>query len=298
MNEEYLAIVNSARELAIDLSPVSAFSLSLEQGLNVFITSDGISIEDVLYTFAQLPKVYNLVNRLKEVYPSAVFTFPEFYIPLEYTSNLAYIDQVIPDEIDLGDEAAGYPTELNFTLNNFFSNETINKLIYSFLENYPAYGCAEDISTEEIAGEVKGYDFNDITRASLWVSFWLLEEKKKTLYSSPAYKSTYGNSDSSFLTTDKAITTSVGNAFTVTETQKDDGMNADGFTSLWGDKESLLSKTQLYIRTKYELLFKDFSLRDNSGVSILIPDLKAWRPFDYENNTQLSDVTRSILQQD
>lgn len=280
----YDKIVVSARELAIDLSPVSAFNGSSEQGLTVSVSDAGIAINGDLYTFEDLPKIYNFIGKLKEKVSDIVITTPELYLPLEPTTNLQHISKTDTKE------------PVNFILNNFFSEETINKVLYNYFEHYYYFGYVENDSTEEITSEVSNYDFVDIKRIVLWTAFYLIEEKRKAIYSSPAYKDKYGNSDDAFINTDKRIRTTVGDSFTVDESPKEDGMDADGFTSLWGDKESFLVKTQLYIRREYELLFKDYSLRDNSGVSIYTPSSKIWRPYTHDNNTELSDVTKAILQ--
>jgi len=180
-------------------------------------------------------------------------------------------------------------------LGSFFSEQTINKVIYTYYTYYKGYDYLDTMSTEEITAEIADYELIDFIHLTLWVSFYLVEMKRMIFASSDAYKDPYGYSDKSFMSSDKTINTQVGTAFTVTENQKSDGKDAEGFTSLWGDSESYMSKHQIYIRTRFEKMFKDFSLRDNTGISTNIPMYKSWDKATWNGGGSLEDAVVEIL---
>ena len=122
-----------------------------------------------------------------------------------------------------------------------------------------------------------------------------MEEKRKIISSHKISSGTIDvlNQDT-FLNTDKTITTRVGEVFTITENPKSNN-STDGFSSLWGDQDTYLAKLQLYIRGRFEQLYKDFSLRDNCAVSSSIPLDKHWFPFDYGYRNSLSELATTVL---
>jgi hypothetical protein len=278
----YDQVLTSCRELSLSVSPVPALVV-LGQDLIVSKDSDYLTINGTQFPLEDIVKIYNLYQLFQK--EGVKIDVPAIYIPLEFVRHVEDFSFTLAD----GDDPK------NIMLRSFFSNETINEVIFRYFVNYKGFDYLDTMSTEEISDELKDYELIDDIHLSLWTSFYLIEKKRMIFSSAEAYKDPYGYSDKTFIASDKTISTQVGSAFTVTENQKSAGKDTEGFTALWGDSDSYLSKQQLYIRTKFEKMFHDYSLRDNTGVSSNIPLIKDWKPFEWARGDSLSNLTTEIL---
>ena len=98
-----------------------------------------------------------------------------------------------------------------------------------------------------------------------------------------------------FKNTNIDTTTRVGDVFTEMEKTDESGTGLDGFTSLWGDKYSYLTKLQLYIRSMFEKQFQDYSLRDNAMISQTFTMDKTWERSSWINPHLFSNDTYGVL---
>lgn len=269
---DYQQSLKLVREVVLDISPVQCFKVS-GQGFVFSKDSSGIVVDTETFTFAQMQKQYDLLYKLREKEISV---------------------EILPDYIATGDNLE--LTDFNFPdLNSprviekrsYFPLSDIDNLYSEYFMNYIEFDGVPK-TVESIFNQL---DYLEKRRLVLWVAYYLVD-RKRMYYASSSEMIRLQSSDSggscgnegTFKNTDTSITTRIGDVFSMTEKIDESGKGLEGFTSLWGDKYSYLSKLQLWIRDRFEKQFKDYSLRDNAMISQSFSLEKAWRPYQWTDS--------------
>jgi len=268
---EYSKILKGIREKVFDIYPVTAFYISkASQGIFVEYKSvtSTLTIDSEVTQLSGSEKLYEFTNIL--IAGGIEVTSAELSNPLANISLLNSFSYTLTTE------------KQKIVQKNMFSDEFITEYIYKFLtiffKNCYAIDTADivaDDSIETVKKEVESFEPLLTKKLILWVAFFLFEEKRKLLTALAKYEGCK-LSDEEYINVSKVITTTVGSAFSVVETEREKGTGEQGFTVLWGDANNRLVKEQLFIRGDYERLFKDYSLRDNVIISSVVPVCKIW----------------------
>jgi len=285
-NLSYNQALRSIREIILDTNPVQCFKVS---GQDFLFKKDAteVALDSDTYTFTEVEKYYDLMDKLRskevnvEILPDFVAT--EF---VRDTVNFNYPS--ITDEKTISRE-------------RYFSTYTIEKVIEEFYAYYcPYYGVPKTV-----ARIFEDLDYFDRRKLVFWVAYYLVDKKRMNYAASSEAIRLQNEADGEICGTDgqlknteTSITTRVGEVFSVTEKDKDDGKATEGFTSFWGDKYSYYTKLQLWIRDRFERQFKDFSLRDDAMISQSFTIEKGWENMAWINTMDFSKSTTDIMNPD
>ena len=268
------------RELVMDLGLVDCFK-AVGKDLNFFKDDTKIILgdEEHLIVDGEFDRLYDLVGLLVDKGLSIEFLID--YVPADGIQNLRDSD----DELSVNEP-------YTFKGKNYFSDEVIEALMVDFFEQNMVYD-GKPRTVEEIFNQLC---YMEKRRLIFWVSYWLID-RKRMLYASAKNLISTANGDCGVDLVNKVVTTTtrIGEVFTENETVEADGSGADGFTALWGDKYGYLTKLQLYIRTKYENLFGDYSLRDDSARVSSFSISKVWQNDAWIDTLGYSSDTYNIL---
>lgn len=290
----YAQIVTTIRELIFDVSPVACYSLT-KQGLSLAVDSNGYNFTGdttLSLLFEDNPKFYDMVVKFKQANLSLACVLSLDYIPNEYSNTTTEF-------------TGSLATEQTLYRPYYFSEETIVSFMYQYFVKYYDYEYAiywqELVGTTE-TGELEqmlsDLSLRETYKLILWVSFHLLEKQRMNVSSVSYLKKKNGETvdcENEFTNLRKTFSTKLGDTFTVNEDTEADGLGTEGFTSLWGDKYSYLTKLQLYVRTQLEKIYGDFSLRDNAINSVSFTLEKTWVANAYNDTISLSPFTKDIL---
>jgi len=279
-NISYAQAIRSIREIILDTGLVQCFKVS-GQGLPFKKTPSEVTLGTVIKPIsdAGVLKLYDLIALLveKEV---AVEILPD-YVATEYISGLFDFDyNLIAGETKI------------LKAKNYFSNSVIETVMIEFFSKFLSYDGHEH-TTESIFEKLNYFQKGKLI---LWVAYYLVD-RRRMFYASTSILigNANGATGSSFKNTTKEVTTRIGDVYTETERDSDNGKGLDGFTSLWGDQDSYLTRLQLYIRDKYEKLFNDFSLRDNAMISQTFTMVKTWENDAWLNTLGWSSDTYGLF---
>tara|TARA_Y100000034_G_scaffold29728_1_gene36150 strand:+ start:27894 stop:28871 length:978 start_codon:yes stop_codon:yes gene_type:complete len=311
---KYQEAFRTIRELIQDVNPVQAFKV-IGQGFSFVKNSQGFIINGNLYTFAQAPKFYDLSKILRSegldvrVMPSFVaseFTntlddviYPSDYTPPTFDENGDLLTEGAMPEVPEPEEGAEpvepVDGELILTRENYFSTPVIEKLMEDFCFDYLDFlGIPRTLST--IFG---GLEYYTKRKMIYWVAYYLIDRKRMNFASAQEMMRLNGddecNSSGELINKNEEITTKIGDSFTVRESINEEGKGVEGFTSLWGDQYSYLTKLQLWIRHRFEKQFKDFSLRDDCLITQSFFLEKGWEPSAYFDTINYSIYTEDLM---
>jgi len=285
----YEKLIEYIRENILDLNPVNALRV-IKQDLVLSISATELTTklgdaEPVVKPLSEISKLYKVVTYFQSL--GVEVRFYDLYIPLTESTNLSPITDV------------SLSSEVPLKIKNFFSIDQVHYKINEFFNyKYPYRGAdftADDyfLNLTDKETEFNSYEDFELRIIALWVSFFLLEDKKTILYASQSYENIQGTTEDSYVNTDKQITTRINDVFTITETpKKEEGDSA--ITSIWGDSDGFISKLQLSIRNKYEKLSNDFSLRNNPVIQSQIHLEKHWFQHAHDYKDQDTELSRTI----
>lgn len=286
----YDQTIVAIREAVLDLSPVSCFTVK-KQGFVLSALTDKLSfattvpdeVKEILY--ADNPKLYDVLLKCNEL--GIETGIEKGYVPNEQSKYIVPVEsKAITDAYMLKRK-------------NYFSVEEINVVITDFFWRFldKAFSCETPDDAQTMMDDYLCYA--DVQRMVLWVAFHLLEKRRMNQASADFLKQQ--NSEALDVCDDKVanitqqVTTRVGDSFTIVEQETDTGLGFEDFSALWGDKYAYLTKLQLYIRTRYEQLFGDFSLRESTVNSTSVVMEKYWQPYAYVDTHTLSELTTDVL---
>lgn len=284
----YVQAIRTIRELVLDTNPVPCFNVS-GQDLSFIKSASGFLLAGVSYPFADVPKFYDLLRilRAKQV---AIEILPDYVASeaTKYTEDFNYPS--ISDKKQVMRE-------------HYFSTDVMEELMISFFENYLPYDGVSR-TTEAIFNNMW---YMEKRRFVYWMAYYLIDRKRMN-YASVAEMIRLQNEangtgggcseDGELKNTEMTITTRIGEVFTATERIAESGNGMAGFTSLWGDKYSYLTKLQLWIRDRFEKQFKDFSLRDDCMISQTFTMEKKWQDSAWVDTINFNRDTIDFLQPD
>lgn len=285
----YEQAIRSIRELVLDTNPVRCLTVT---GQDFFFKKDsnGVVIAEKPFTFGEVGKFYELVEKLFEE-PKVTYGLTEDYVATEPVKTLNDVEFTL---------TSAEPTR-GLYRKQYFSNETIeNAMIEAFpyltcYVGYPRYTL--DIFNNDL-------DYFDRRKLVLLTAYFLLDRRRmQTATATELIRKTNEingvgdpcGGDGEIKNTSVSVTTRIGEVFTVNEKVEEDGKGLEGFTSLWGDKYSYLTKLQLYIRGLYEKQFGDFSLRDDAMRSSGFYLEKGWETSAWIDTINFSRTTLDIL---
>lgn len=280
----FQSALDSIREVSLDLNPVQCFSITTEQDFSFVKTDGGFTINEQEYSFGDIPKLYHLMNKLNDINGVTALPTPE-YVPTDYCTNLINVTINLTKDSD--------PKSVTLKRKNFFSQSVIEEIMSNFFgSNLPYDGVPKTVS------EIFDYlTYFDKQRMILWVAYYLIDRRRMMMASAGELMRINGMGDScgDFVNKNNTVTTSVGDVFSVTESIDETGKGLDGFTSLWGDKYSYLTKYQLWIRDRLEKQFKDYSLRDDVMINQSFSMVKGWEGDAWINTLRLSEFTEDLM---
>lgn len=262
----YSQAIRSIREIVLDVGLVQSFKVS---GLDLIFakTSQEVTIGSDAYNVGDdaILKLYDLIGLLVE--KKVVVTILPDYVATEYTSGL--INFEIPNIL--------VPEEGHIIQSkNYFTDEIIESVMIDFFARSMSYDGRER-TTQEIY-DTLGYFHKK--KLLLWVAFYLIDRKRMQMASTSVLINQSNGGllcgVGDFKNKDISVTTRIGDVYTETEKISESGDGLNGFTSLWGDRYGYLTKLQLYIRSRFEKMFNDYSLRDDAMISQSFTMEKTW----------------------
>lgn len=276
--------IRSIREVVLDTNPVQCFKVG-GQDLPFVKDSNGIALNGNNFTFIEVEKFYDLMDKLSSV-----------------ELNIEILPDFAPNEFCVDIVNFNYPalTETKtISRKNYFSQNTIEKVMEEFFYHY----CPYDGIPKFVSTIFNSLHYMEKRKLILWVSYYLIDRKRMQYASAGELirinslngSGTSCGSDGELKNTDVTTTTRVGEVFSVTERTTEDGKGLEGFTSLWGDKYSYFTKLQLWIRERFEKQFKDFSLRDNAMINQTFTIEKGWENSSWIDTINFSVYTRDLL---
>lgn len=275
------------REILLDVSPVPSFTIT-GQGLSFSKTATEVSFGGNTYPITQFPKLYQLVSAIQAETGYGVTVTVDYY-DLADTSMLVNCNHA-----DLTADGK------SISRSNYFPQDLIERYMEDFCRVY--YFSVEDRYINDIVNN--DFDYLYSKKICYWVAYWLIDVRRSSiaLYNSVYAKSSSGYSSESPSTIGldvlEDVTVRVGDVFTITQRQQQpqsSGGSMSGFNTVWGDRDSYWSRLQVYLRTQYEKLFGDFSLRDDVLRSSNFIIDKNWSPFAYVDTFDFSESTRNIF---
>lgn len=268
------------RELVMDLGLVNCFT-AVGQDLSLFKDNSKIVIggEEHQIVEGEFDRLYDLVGLLVDKNVSTEFLID--YVPTDTLHNLRNFNITLKSD-----------EPYTIQSKNYFSDEVIESLMLDFFAQYMCYDGVPR-TTEDMFGQLQ---YVERRKLIFWVSFWLLD-RKRMLYASAKNLINISNGicDTEYKNTSRDTTVRVGETYTENERVEDDGDGLSGFTSLWGDKFSYLTKLQLYLRNKFEILFGDYSLREDSIKMSNLEISKTWQNDAWIDTLSYSYDTYNIL---
>ena len=281
----YAQAIRSIREIVLDVGLVQAFKVS-GQDLIFKKTLTEVTLGDTVKTIGEdgILKLYDLVALLveKEV---TVEILPD-YVATEFVDGLINFDIATISDPNTGNVIKA---------KNYFTDSIIETVMIEFFSRYICYDGV--VKTTQTIFDTLNY-FQK-RKLILWTAFYLVDRKRMQMASTSVLISqsnggvSCGGTD--FKNMEVSTTTRVGDVYTEMEKTVEDGKGLAGFTSLWGDKYSYLTKLQLYIRGKYEQLFNDFSLRDDAMISQSFTMEKTWENDAWLDTHGFSNDTYGIF---
>ena len=286
-NISYNQALRTIRELILDTNPVQCFKVSGQDFL-FSKNSTGVVLDDLTFNFGEVEKFYDLMEELREKEVN-ITILPDF-VATEYCDDL------------LSFEHTSILEPKNLLRKNYFSTSIIERV----MEDFFAYYCPYDGMPKSIMSIYESLDYFHRRKFIFWVAYYLVDRKRMN-YASAGEMIRLNNIDDEdkicgtegeLKNIDTAVTTRVGDVFSVTEKTADDGKGLEGFTSYWGDKYSYFTKLQLWIRDRFEKQFKDFSLRDDAMISQTFTMDKDWQTSAWIDTINFTNSTSDILQPD
>lgn len=292
----YAELIKAIRELALDVGPVSCFSIAKQDFLYTKAVNGGVpqfALHSALGTpppapvflnISAYPKLYDMLNYMNA--QGAVTSLSMDYVPDELSNML----------VDAAAQAITNPFVLRRS--NYFSLESIELKIYEYFRRYYT-DYVLDIDEWDPETYIKATYNVEFPKIALWCAYWLID-KKRMSYAAVSYlKQNNGEPDidtEEFINYSKNITTKLGDTHTIVEAPDEVGLGFKDFSALWGDKYSFLGKLQLYLRSKFEAGFCDYSLRENTVNSQDFILEKHWSLYAYVDTLSLSELTKDVLQ--
>lgn len=282
----YVQALKSIREVVLDVGLVHSFKVS-GQDLIFKKTDDVITIGDKDIDFKSdeaFKNLYSLFGLLVEK-GVEVEILPD-YVATEFISGLNNFDITI--------EKTGEPKTIYSK--NYFTTDTIELVVIDFFDRYVYFDGVER-TTEQI--------FNTLSyimkrKLILWVSFYLIDKRRMQM-ASTKFLINRANGDScggELKNKNIDVTVRVGEVYTENERTEEDGNGLKGFTSLWGDKYNYFTKLQLYIRSRFEKMFNDYSLRDDAMITQSFTLEKHWQGDAWVDTLGWSDDTYGAIIED
>lgn len=277
----YVQALRSIRELVLDVGLVQSFKVS-GQDLSLKKTPLVVEVGDTTKDInpdGDFSKLYDFIALLVE--KGVVVEILPDYVPTEYITGLIdfTIGTVPPVEPDPEVPITQNEVEEHvIKAKNYFTDATIESVMIEFFANYIPYDGRER-TTQEIFDNMS-YFYK--RKMILWIAYYLVDRRRMQMASTMVL---IGKADGSgdmcggsdFKNTKIDVTTRIGDVYTEVEREDETGSGLDGFTSLWGDKYGYLTKLQLYIRSRFEKMFNDFSLRDDVMISQSFRMEKTWQ---------------------
>lgn len=285
-NISYNEAIDTIRELILDTNPVQCFRVS-GQDFGFSKDDSGFTVNGELSTLDSVNKYFLLMEKLRKA-KVTVQILPD-YVSVEFTKYT--LDFNFPN---LGESDEPVLRE------HYFSVESIEKVMRDF---YMFYGYYTD-SPRTFEYLYNQMCYTDRLKLIYWVAYYLIGLKRMYYASNSEIIRQYDMSSSDcpnegeLKNTRKSITTRVGEVFSVTESDNDTGDGLDGFTSFWGDQYSYYTKLQLWIRDRFEKMFKDFSLRDDAMICQTFQVEKVWQDYAWVDTMNFSEITKDVLQFD
>ena len=285
-NITYKEAIDTIRELILDTNPVQCFKVS-GQDFGFSKDGSGFVLNGELIPFDEVSKYFSLMEKLR-IAKVDVQILPD-YVSVEHTKYTLDFDFASISE--LSD---------SILREHYFSLEAIEKVMRDF---YMYYGYYTEIprTFEDLFNNLC---YIDRLKLIYWVAYYLIGLKRMYYASNSEIIRQYDTESSDcpnegeLKNTKKSITTRVGEVFSVTESDADDGNGLDGFTSFWGDQYSYYTKLQLWLRDRFEKLFKDFSLRDDAMICQSFQIERVWQNDAWVDTMNFSETTRDVLQFD
>lgn len=281
----YQEVIRAVRELIFDVHAVPCFEVNTtlpDKSAMDYLTKDNLSIQKSEDNI-KVTWYYELINLLRQKGFSPLLSVD--YAPNESISTMFSVDKGIMNGKDM----------VTVYRENYFSKNTIEKVFVDFFDTYLApiesYSDTETFYRYLTAVQTKAL--------TLWTAYYLVD-KQRMQYASNAYlkkknEEPEASCDEPVVNSEQQVSTGVGDTFEVMEELKDEGKGFEGFSALWGDKYSYLSKLQLYLRGKFEAVTGDYGLRDNALISSDTHLYKDWRPYAHVDTFALSEFTKDFL---
>jgi len=289
-------LTKKIRELILDVRNVPIIQVQAEK---VTVSELGVQVNGKFKQFSEIPKIYDFIRWLDDLEIQSSYT--DLAVITEVTSYLKNTEQ--KDMVTLKAQRYFSQDSVNKIINSYFvtycgSNRVSN--LYNYVTNPRDEGLSMTntycgyVKDEDFEKYISGYNDLDAEKIAYWSAFYLIELQRKQNKEILAYKGVIGGDDV-FADTEETITTRVGDTFTVNESRVKD-KQTEGISGLWGDRDSFLVKKQLFIRNEFERLFKDFSLRTNSGVSFKIPIVKDYTNSSYVKRELYTEDSENLFQ--
>jgi hypothetical protein len=286
--------IKAIRELIMDVNPVP-FAQVRGQGFTFSKSSTDIVIDGVAYTFEEIEKVYEFMEELREkLNDDTDIIIDSSFVSTEYADGIQTFSHTF---------AADNTEYFQLKRKRFFSDKYILSVMNEFFIQYLTFN--ESPATVETV--YKDLNYLDQKKLILWCAFYLVDRKRMFLATAQILQEqNEGNTDAEtgteFKNSKRTITASVGDVFSETINEGDEGgANSSGntaltgFTALWGDQYSYLAKLQLWIRQRFEKQFNDFSLREDCLISTKVSMEKTWTPDTYMDSTNFSRSTLDLI---
>jgi hypothetical protein len=283
----YQETITCIREIILDLQKVFCFDIEIDGGGADFTfvkDSSSVTVMGTTELLTEVPKFYNLLELISDT-SGIKATVRKDYVATEFTSSLVDVDHTAETE------------KQTISRSRYFSDQQIERKMEDYYAQYLPYTDQIRLSSEIFTD----LDYFGIRKMCYWVAYYLLDEKRKNYaavdvtLTTAANNGDYCEDESQLKQRDDRVTMMIGDSFEVTEQTKETGKDLEGFTALWADNYSYLTKLQLWIRQQYERLFQDYSLRDNVMVSQSTTLEKHWRPFVYVDTKYLSSFTQDFF---
>lgn len=290
-NKTYDQCLVAIRELALDLGPVQSFAVRKAAPGFVFSkdsTQVVIDTDTYLLTDAAVQKIYGIIPKL--LLKDGLVDVYADHVPTELTTSLVDFNFSASDLEGTNGK--------DVYRSNYFSTTTIESVMEDYFNYYLPYDGVE----RTVAEIVNAMDYLETRKLCYWVAYYLIDKRRANTAAAEQLqkKNTFLNVTTSttgnLTTTEKTVTMRIGESFTVTEAPSKDDTQLSGFQSFWGDKYDYLTKMQLYLRDRFERLFRDYSLRDNVAVSTSVVLEKNWNPSAYFDTYDLSLLARDLIQ--
>lgn len=278
--------VKAVREVALDLSPVACYSYK-KQGFALTVAPNDLTVTDGTESHNSTltdTKLYEQLNFLALLEDSTV-TLSMDYAPMEDASEL----------VEVSDKALD--SAYTILRERYFTTASIKRTMLDFFLRY-YYDHRLLTNSYDLEGLYGCIDFAETQKLILFTAFYLLEEKRKNYAANKQLRKLNNEDvdcDEPMVNRMEEVSAKVGDSFKATETYDDTGLAFNDFSALWGDKYSFLTKLQLSIRTKFEQLFGDMSLRETTVGASYVPLEKHWINSAHYDTYDLSSLSKDLL---